>query len=490
MNLPKAIDQKFINELALLDPRSHQGLNTIFKIAELFLHESSDIRNLNQYELEIRRKNDFPILLELGIKAAISRNQVLNLKQPVKIEIVVPMYHEVIRLSPRKGSIKSHLVNNLPENENGEDELLRKYLEMEWLTRDSKLSYHIRVVDDICNQNSGKATEDLIKLNKLDKRISVYFLKDYINLKKEENPFIFEAVKKVIDRQDSVRGGSLCLGFAKAIEENKQNNEETLLSYIDADNSYSLTMIGIPISMLLSNQKLKIVTANRQHPLTRLDEKKTTTVTSARSNGLIRLKQTIGYIRKNVLNKYVPSDTQSGFKVMRMQIMEELLWEPNKANNFSYDTQLLSRIANKFNFKSIDTFGVVLIESDELTTANNDKTYYNAVKILNTINSESPKTIDNNVRYILNVISTYENYLELLSFLDDKSPELFFPNDSNLQQRLSNLRESISTKVDSTAVGKYYNIEILNDLVLLFNYYMMGINSVDLELMSFESDIV
>ncbi len=451
-----------------IDARTSQATCAVFSGAENLLDETDgDIDELLGIEEEIcSRKHEFSTMDHLIVKAAVSKARVFSIPDPVHVELVVPMYHEILRMSPRINSRHSIYKNNMTPHQNGEDSLLRKYIEMEWLAHGTQLTYNLIFVDDMCDQDSGKAAQKLINENGLS-NAQVLFLKDAVD-NTLPGTLHYDAIENIIKGRESIRGGALCLGFAEAVTHVKQKNRigNQIVGYVDSDSSYSLTQLGIPL-WEISESGVLAVTASRQHELTYMEPAKRESQTSQRSPGLIRLKQVVGYLRSGVLGPQVPADTQSGFKLIKPEVLEMTLKQPDKAHNFSYDTQLLSRISRLTDDKEpIKTFGVVCIDSDELSTANNGVTYFYALQIISTIAEEIGFNEEGDEMWLLDYLTAdVENYKMVKRLLDDSTdPAEWFPVGSPQAGLILDTRQKIETNKDTTAVGAYFTPQIITDL--------------------------
>lgn len=447
------------------DVRTAQSVRAVFDGAErLITATDGNLPKLLEMENSMcLNPNEFSTMSHLIIKAAISRVRIISIDKPTHLELVVPMYHEKIRISPRESSTEPLLDNSFEPDINGEDALIRKYLEMKWLTNGSQVDYRLVFVDDMCDQESGKYAKQLIVKNSLP-NCDVYFLGEAIDTV-EPGSLQEQAIKTIIDGRESIRGGALCLGFAEAVLNIKhlEREKDSIIGYVDADSSYSLTQVGIPLWEMIHSPLVKAVTASRQHILTYMEPQKAESQTSHRSSGLIRLKQVVGYLRKTILEKEVPADTQSGFKLLRPEVLETTLRQPNKAHNFSYDTQLLSRIARLYpGTGTIKTFGVVCVDSDELSTANNGVTYFAALKIIQTIAEEVNLNQDGAEMWLLNFLTRdLTNYKMVIRLLDDNTDiTQWFPVGTELYNLVFGLRHQIQTDRDTTAVGGYFTPDI------------------------------
>ncbi len=464
-------DNQIDLNLKYSDVRTSQALEAIFVEADKICSNSvHTVASLLNFESEmLLNPGSKPRTIEhLILKAAISRLHILQIQDPLHLEMIVPVYHEKIRLAPRQGSTVTLGVNTLPVDINGEDSLLRKYKELEWLTRDSKVTFKLRYVDDICDHESGKYVEQLIADNNLSEHVEVHFLGDALSEQKTES-LRYKAIETIIKKNESIRGGALCLGFAEALidADNAGNLDKTIIGYVDADSSYSMTMAGIPLNEMLSNPNIKVMTASRQHELTYIEPAKATSQTSHRTQGLIRLKQIVGFLRKSTLQPTVPADTQSGYKFFRPLVLKETLEAPGKAHNFSYDTQLLDRVArNHPSEEAITTFGVVLVDCDELTTANNGMTYFAALQILLDIAKEVGLEETGYKFWLLKYLtSSKETYKFVISLLEDTTnPALYISEDLEEHKMLLSIRQKIRTNRDTTAVGDYFTEDIGEDL--------------------------
>ena len=453
-----------------VDLRSSDGIAVVLKNADSIIKRANgDIGLLKEIEISMFLNPDkYSMQQHMAIKAAESKSIVNKLTSRIHLSIIVPMYHEERRIAPRVGSKIKIGEFEFPEDEHGENVLLRRNLELEWLTNNNNLiTYDLLFVDDMCNSDSGILAQELVKKNGL-RNCKVSFLKEAIE-SNHRSDLEMRAIETIINNEgNSIRGGALCLGFAQSIEMFEQSGlaASHIIGYMDADSSYSASQIGIPLE-LITQPDVFAATASRQHPLTYMDTPRSELQTSHRSPGLIRLKQTVGYLRKHIVGDFVPSDTQSGFKLFKPNILKQTLLQPNKAHNFSYDTQLLARIAQMEPQKPvIKTFGVTLVDSDELSTANNGMTYFAALEILKVISNENGYHIDNNEAVLLGYLtSSVDNYKHAIHILEDsadcnKHPEL-----------IESIRKRIRTDKDTTAVGDYFTSDICSDMVTALKSY-------------------
>lgn len=460
-------------ELDFTDPRSTEGMILVFKAAEQLIQKASgSIAALLKLEAKVSANSQVYSSLEhLAVKAAISRLRILSLNKPAHIQIVVPLYHEATRMAPRASSKQNILSNSLRINENGEDSLIRKYVELDWLTRGSQLTFKLHFVDDMCDQNSGQIAQELIRQNNLP-NCEVHFLGQEIKTA-IPGTLKYQAIESVVHERASVKGGALCLGFAEALTDiyTRSLSEDSIVSYVDADNSYSLTQIGIPLWEILQNNEILAITASRQHPLAFLERTKD----SKRSPGLIRLKQVIGYLRREIIGTKVPADTQSGFKFFKPDVLENLLKQGNKSTSFSFDTQLLARLArNHPDQEAIHTFGAVCLDSDELSTANNGVTYFYLLRILKELAKESDLINHKGELWLLDFLtSSVQNYSTIQFMLDSANdPGIWFTIGSQNYILLNQLRQEIRTDRDTTAVGEYFTPGLFEKLVRVVRSYL------------------
>jgi len=452
------------------DLRTAQAMYQVFYGADKLLmstNKNNNVENLATLEkaLFVDPKK-YTTMEHLIAKAALSKARVQSLSEPTHIHIVVPMYHEVVRMSPRSDSNRSIYYNHLDPNKDGEDSLLRKHAEMEWLCKDSALNYQLIFVDDICDQDSGRYAQDIVNNNLLP-NVKVLFLGEAVDTA-VEGTLRHSAIKSILPTRESIRGGALCLGFAEAVNHTKAMSDDIrkVIGYVDADSSYSLTQLGIPLSEIVGSNA-KAVTASRQHELTYMEPQKSESQTSHRSPGLIRLKQVVGHLRKSILGDEVPTDTQSGFKLFDPRTLKATLVQPGKAHNFTYDTQLLSRISRMHpKQEPIRTFGVVCIDSDELSTANNGITYFQALKIVLSIAEETHFGENPSDVWLLNYLTQSVNSYKLARRLleDDVDPSEWFSEKSSEYKLLLSVRSRIKIDRDTTAVGDYFTPDIAEDL--------------------------
>ena len=101
---------------------------------------------------------------------------------------------------------------------------------MEWLIKDTKITYEIWFCDDGCPEGSGKKAEELINQFGYN-NFKVLYLAEGIKSGK---------FKYIQSANDSIKGGAVQYGLQEALEENKAD----IIVYTDADLSSHLGQIG------------------------------------------------------------------------------------------------------------------------------------------------------------------------------------------------------------------------------------------------------
>ena len=120
----------------------------------------------------VREKSKWPFFVHLTVILAVSKQQVMTLDGPLHYSVVFAVYGEVNRLKTKA------------EHPNGEDFLMTKARQLDWLLRDHPgATWSMTVSDDGCPDDSGGLCRAQAKeqLNSGDKgSIDVVYLKDGI----------------------------------------------------------------------------------------------------------------------------------------------------------------------------------------------------------------------------------------------------------------------------------------------------------------------
>jgi hypothetical protein len=227
-----------------IDLTNNDHSKLIIDIADSLIASYSRRSEIDSVEREFlcdKYSNLFPLL---AIKLARSKTIVSNIKKPLDLSVVFAVYKEHNRI--RKNM----------EHPHGEDFLLKKVRQLEWLCDTSdKVDWKLFIVDDGCPKDSGGIAERIISSNNLEEKVKVLYLKDAIE--KGLTP-----VKSLSSTNDSQKGGSVVYGMWHSVQQRKDN--EHIVVYTDADLSTHLGQIGLLIDPILNQGKIAAIGSRRE----------------------------------------------------------------------------------------------------------------------------------------------------------------------------------------------------------------------------------
>ncbi|TCM51089.1 glycosyl transferase family 2 [Rhizobium sp. PP-F2F-G48] len=169
------------------------------------------------------------ILTELVSFLARSRRFVLTISDALRIGVVFAVWKEVRRLQPHS-----------PENPAGEDGLRAKVAELEWLFRDTPVTWSIYVVDDECPEGSLDVAQVIVDQAGW-KNVFLLRLRDAL-------PASDLPLSKLDSASSSTKGGAILLGMQRAAQDGHD-----YVMYTDCDNSNNLGQIGLFLRELIGN---------------------------------------------------------------------------------------------------------------------------------------------------------------------------------------------------------------------------------------------
>ncbi|BCW45248.1 glycosyltransferase [Arthrobacter sp. StoSoilB5] len=205
-----------------------------FRITDRSINE-----NITDPEDILTLAHNDKILVELVTYLAASKRAVKNIAKPLSVGIVFAVWKEARRLQPRTEL-----------NPAGEDALRAKVAELDWLFRDSLVSWSLYVVDDECPQGSFEVAQAIIKEEGFDS-IELLRLRDAL-----PSPNI--PLKKLKSADLSVKGGAIIFGLERAAADRHE-----YIMFTDCDNSNNLGQIGLLMQPLLPG-KVRVAIGDRR----------------------------------------------------------------------------------------------------------------------------------------------------------------------------------------------------------------------------------
>ncbi|WP_117236366.1 glycosyltransferase [Vibrio maerlii] len=258
---------------------------------------------------ELIRRLNTPLEYQLAVKLLESRRCIENIAQPLNIAVVFAMWGEHNRLLPKT-----------EQNQNGEDSLIAKISQLEWITRGTKVNWHLYAVDDGCPHQSGAIAQQQLErcTQATREKVTVLHLEDA--LPAESGPLV-----NLKSANDSRKGGAIVYGCHQALAQ-----KVDAVIYTDADNSVHLGQVGLLLEKFVE-QGSHVVLGNRKHPdsiLVKQEERW--------GIGIKTLRHMQRMIGSEIFEKGI-KDTQAAFKLYSADALEVILAKPT-VYDFSFDT--------------------------------------------------------------------------------------------------------------------------------------------------------
>jgi hypothetical protein len=234
-----------------------------------------------------------PVLVRLAVKLARSRQLAGALGGDFHVSIVFAVYQEHNRLRMRA------------EHEHGENLLLRKIDQVEWLLAGlPSATWDMTVVDDGCPEASGRIAERILESRDGGGDVRVLFLERAIA---DGHP----ATRGLRSAADSQKGGSIQYGMAVAAERSRPRH---VVVFTDADLSTHLGQLGLLVHPILAGGWDAAIGSRR--------EPSSVVVKSGARDARGKL---FIYLWKRLLPALGPIvDTQCGFKAFRADVARRI----------------------------------------------------------------------------------------------------------------------------------------------------------------------
>ncbi len=309
------IEQTIQNGIKSIDLTNDNHAKIIIETADNLLKEYPQLSDLQKLENTLlERKEENKTFLQLAVKLALSKTMVSQVKAPLHISVVFAVYKEHQRI----------LKNT--EHPHGENFLIKKIQQMEWLFSEQKLiTWDLTVVDDGCPENSGKIAQKIIEDNSLQNKAQVLFLNDAV---KKSLP----VVKSISSSNDSQKGGSILYGMWNSTQ--KKYTQKHIVVFTDADLSTHLGQLMLLAEPIINKNKLAAIGSRREKQSVVIKK-------SARNN---RGKLFIYLWKRMIPNLENIIDTQCGFKAFDADIIPEITLN-NLEYKFAFDVELLIKTA-------------------------------------------------------------------------------------------------------------------------------------------------
>lgn len=324
-----------------------QKLKAIEQLAETILSDYPEISSLLKIESQLIQ-SEAPLALNLAIKLSISKAFINQIEKPLHVSVTFAMYKENNRILPAS------------EHPNGENFLMVKLHQLEWLFKDQPLvDWELIAVDDGCPEGSGMIAQDILRKNKVEGKAKVLFLSDAI---KNQWPI----ANNLTSTNDSQKGGSIAYGMWYAAQ--KSIDRDHIIVFTDADLSTHLGQTGLLLKALSSESNQVAIGSRRE----------TNSVVIKKGVRNTRGKLFI-YLWKRLLPElnYLV-DTQCGFKAFNRETLIKIL-DDLIESKFAIDIELLLK-TELLNQKSIAKVGIAWIDSEAESTTTHIQPYLPMLK--------------------------------------------------------------------------------------------------------------
>lgn len=332
-----------------VDLTNERHSEMLIETVELILEKRYSISEIEKIEEQLISKNDNSLIfILLSLKIAKSKILASKITEPLLISVVFAVYKEHNRI----------LKNS--EHPHGEDFLLKKIKQLEWLFENQpNVEWELIIVDDGCPEKSGEIAQKIINANELNDKARVLYLSEAI----EQN---YPPAKSISSTKESQKGGSIVYGMWNVIQQRKAKNQ--IVIYTDADLSTHLGQIMLLVDPLM-NQKKLVAIGSRREPNSVVIKK------GARNN---RGKLFIYLWKRLIPNLGDIVDTQCGFKAFRAEIIPYII-DNMIEKKFAFDIELLLKSEQHKN-AAIIKVPIAWIDSEEASTTTDLQPYLPMLK--------------------------------------------------------------------------------------------------------------
>ncbi len=338
-----------------LDLTNEGHSELIIDTVKTILEMGYGLAELEEIESRLIERNDSSLIfILLALKIAKSKILALQTEEKLFISIVFAVYKEHNRI--RKSS----------EHPHGEDFLLKKVKQLEWLFEDqANINWEMIVVDDGCPDKSGEIAQTIVDQNQLNNRVRILYLSEAIEKK-------LPPVKTLSSTVESQKGGSIVYGMWDAVLKSKRKNH--IVVYTDADLSTHLGQLMLLLNPLLSSKYLAAIGSRRE-------AKSVVIKKGARNN---RGKLFIYLWKRLIPNLGDIVDTQCGFKAFKAELVADII-DGLIEKKFAFDIELLLK-TELLQKNSICKVPIAWIDSEEASTTTDLQPYLAMLKSIAKMN--------------------------------------------------------------------------------------------------------
>ena len=360
MGYQQALENIIHNCTEKPDLSNDEQLIRVLSFADQLLVFDLDADDLKIAEHQLITENA-PLLARLAVKLAVSKSIVKGINRQIKVTIIFALYKEHHRILSQK------------EHKHGENFLLHKVRQLNWLFNQSHVRWDMLLVDDGCPEGSGRIAQEIIKTNKLQDQVKVLFLEDAIRSG-------LDVVAPLKSCKESQKGGSILYGMWYANEHCDVKPEDHIILYTDADLSTHLGQAGLLIEPIVNGDTICTLGSRREY-----------------NSGVIKTEKRnyegrlfIFLWKKIITPLHYITDTQCGFKAFRGDIVPQIIFN-SLEKQFAFDMEILLR-TELLQPGSIVKSGIIWIDSaEETTTSDTDRYLYMLKAIVKMYEQYLPK---------------------------------------------------------------------------------------------------
>ncbi|MBT3321797.1 MAG: hypothetical protein HN392_05885 [Anaerolineae bacterium] len=331
-----------------LDLTNSAHLEKVLEIAEKMLLDFSTSTAIAEFEkVLIEKKDEHPLMVHLAVKLAKSKRVLLSISKPAHITIVFAVYKEHNRIRTKE------------EHPHGENFLLRKIKQLNWLFNDMpNFSWDMTIVDDGDPEKSGEIAQEILAEKYAGNNVKVLFLEEAI----QKGVPVTHPMQSA---SESRKGASIIYGMWDAIQQKKRNH---IVVFTDADLSTHLGQVGLLIEPIIKNRKDSAIGSRR--------EKESVVVKKGARNNRGKL---FIYLWKRMLpNLSYIIDTQCGFKAFTAETVA-CITPDTIEKQFAFDIELL--LKTELHHKdSIEKVPIAWIDSEAASTTTDIQPYLSMLK--------------------------------------------------------------------------------------------------------------
>jgi len=334
-----------------IDLTNEKHSEIIIETVNSILGEGYGIAEIEEIEERLIAENDAALVfILLSLKIAKSKLIASKTKEPLLVSVVFAIYKEHNR------------IKKSTEHPHGEDFLLKKANQLEWLFEGlPHIEWELIIVDDGCPEGSGQIAQRIVDENRLNDKVRVLYLSDAITQG-------YPPAKNINSTNESQKGGSIVYGMWDAVKNIKTQNH--IVVYTDADLSTHLGQLMLLADPLINKNKFAAIGSRR--------ESKSVVIKKAARND--RGKLFIYLWKRLIPNLGEIIDTQCGFKAFRADIIPQII-DDLIEKKFAFDIELLLR-TELLQKGSTTKVPIAWIDSEEASTTTDIQPYLPMLKAI------------------------------------------------------------------------------------------------------------